>query len=198
LLEPRAEIEDCRRGDNRDFVAATFRGGAQDGAKHDTGVRLGGNAGAARVDHFFGALQESRHIQTHERAGHHAEIRKRRIAPADAGHSVEDAAEAIGFRDFLHLGAGIGDRDEVAASFLRAHHLLGPLEKVLLENVGLERRAGLARDYEQSFRRVYLAIESLNLCGIGGVEYMKLWEARDAAEGLCQHLGAEARSSHAE
>ena len=45
-------------------------------------------------------------------AGHHAEIRQHRIAPADARFAKRDVAEPIAFGDLLQFRAGIGDGDE--------------------------------------------------------------------------------------
>ena len=82
--------------------------------------------------------------------GHHAKIRERGITAANAGQAGENVAEVIGLGDLLHFRAGIGDGDKAAAGFVRADGLLRPFEKVLLENIGLERGAGLAGDDEQT------------------------------------------------
>ncbi len=157
-----------------------------------------GNTGPASFDHFLSAGQESAHVQTHERAGHHAKIRERGITPADAGQAGKNMAEAIGLGDLLHLRAGVGDGDEAAAGFVRADGLLRPFEEILLENIGLERGAGLAGDDEQRLGQVDLVLDRLDLRRIGGIEHMQLRKARDLAEGHCQHVGAQTGAAHAQ
>ena len=133
--------------------------------------------------------RNSAHVQAHERAGHHAEVRERGIASADAGQAGENVAEVIGLGDLLHFRAGIGDGDEAAAGFIRADSLLCTFEKVLLENIGLERGAGFAGNDEESFCQIDFVFGCLDLRRIGGIEHVQLREACDLAEGLRQHSG---------
>ena len=83
-------------------------------------------------------------------------------------------AEVIGLGDLLHFRAGIGDGDEAAAGFVRADGLLHPFEEVLLENIGLERGAGLAGDDEQRPGQVDFVLGGLDLRRIGGIEHVQL------------------------
>ena len=71
-------------------------------------------------------------------------------------------------------------------------------KKYLLEDRGLERGARFARHDEQRRRRIDPALERADLRRIGGVEHVQLGELRLPAKGPLQHLGAEARASHAE
>ena len=166
--------------------------------RQHSGILVDGDGGAAGLDHFLGAAEEAIHIQSHEPCGHDAEVRERGIASADAGQAEEDVAEAIGLGDLLHLRSGIGDGDEAAARFVRADGLLHALEEILLENVGLERGAGLAGDDEQGLRQIDFVFERLDLRRIGGIEHVQFGEAGDLAEGLAQHFGAKTGSAHAE
>ena len=53
-------------------------------------------------------------------AGHHAKVGEGRVASAYAGNAEEDFAELITLRHLLHLGAGIGDGDEMLSGFVFA------------------------------------------------------------------------------
>ena len=84
LLEPRAEVGDSGRGDERDFVAAEFRGGAEDQAEHRSrDSARPADRGLAGIDHFFGALEELANVEAHGGGGNHAEVGERGVAPAD-------------------------------------------------------------------------------------------------------------------
>ena len=54
-------------------------------------------------------------VQPHRRSRHHAEIGQHGVAAADRRVAVEDVAEAVALRHQLHVGAGVGDGDEVLA-----------------------------------------------------------------------------------
>ena len=108
---------------------------AQNHASNTPGILFDGNAGAARLDHLLCAVEKAGDIHAHQRRRNHAEIRQRRITPADTGHAGENMAEVIGLGHLLHFRAGIGDGDEVAARFVRAH-ALHPLKEILLEDLG--------------------------------------------------------------
>ncbi len=198
LFEPCAESGDSGRGDEGDLVAAAARGSPEDDSEQNAGILFDRDAGSAGLDHFLGAGQESAHVQTHERAGHHAKIRERGIAAADAGQAGENMAEVIGLGDLLHFRAGIGDGDEAAAGLVRADGLLHPFEEVLLENIGLERGAGLAGDDEQRLGQVDFVFGCLDLRRIGGIEHVQSREACDLAEGHRQHVGAQTGTAHAQ
>ena len=96
------------------------------------------------------------------------------------------------------MRAGISNRNEMAAGLIRAHHLLRAVEKILLENVGFERAAGLAGNDKKSPRNIDLAFDRLDLRRIGRVEYVKIRVPGGFAKGHAQHFRAQARSAHAE
>jgi hypothetical protein len=56
------------------------------------------------------------------------------------------------------------------------------LEKVLLENVWLERSAGQAGDDEQSPWQIYFVFECLDRRRIGGIEHVQFRDAGNLAE----------------
>src|SRR6267378_3686012 len=78
-------------------------------------------------------------------------MRKRGITAANAGNPGKDVAEVAVFRGLLHLGARIGDGDEMAADFLFADFLTDALVEILLEDVGLEHvKLWVARKFAES------------------------------------------------
>src|SRR5436190_2974608 len=103
LFEPCAEIGNCRRSDNRDFVAAGFCGRAQNDPKHHARVFLNWNRGGTGLNHLFGTIEKLLDIKPHDCGWNNAEIRQRRVAAANAGQAVEDVAEVIGLRFFFEL-----------------------------------------------------------------------------------------------
>ena len=103
-------------------------------------------------------VEKFRDVDSLNRAGNRAEIRKRRIAAADAGQAEENVAEAARLGHLLHVRAGVGDGDEVLPGLRRADHLLHALEEILLEDIRLKRAAGLARHDENRFREIELAL----------------------------------------
>ena len=88
LLEPRAEIVNPGRSDDRDLVAASFRGRAQNrcpASRRDSLQPERRSAQACTISSV-----RSRNfvdVDAHDCAGHHAEIRERGVAAADAGHA---------------------------------------------------------------------------------------------------------------
>ena len=198
LFEPRAGIGDAGGSEDGDFVAAVIGGDAENGAEDHAGIFLGSGGGAAGFDHFVGDLQEFRKVEAHDGAGNRAEVRERGVAAADTGNAGEDVAEAAVFRDLLHLGAGIGDGDEMAADFLVADLLADALVEILLEDVGLEGAAGFRRDDEECFLEVELFLDGLDLGGIGGIEHVEFGVAAELAEGQAEDFDAEAGAAHAE
>ena len=81
---------------------------------------------------------------------------------------------------------------------LGADRLPHALEEVLLEDVRLERRAGLARDDEDGAGEVELVLARAHLRRVGGVEDAQLRMALAAREREREQLRAEARATHAE
>ena len=85
------------------------------------------------------------------------------------GKPEEDVPEAVCFGDLLHLRAGIGDGDETLPCFGCADDLLHAFEEILLEDVRLERAAGLARNDENRFCRGRSCDSMARICA-GSVE----------------------------
>src|SRR4051812_12851336 len=76
--------------------------------------------------------------------------------------------------------------------------LLGLLEEIRLEDVGLQGAARLARYEEERLLQIDRALETLALRRIGRVEHMQFREARHRAEALFEPLGPQAGAAHAE
>ncbi len=153
---------------------------AENRAEKRAGIFVSGNGRRAGVHHFLGAIKKLRDVESLNRAGNHAEIRKRGIAPADARRAEENVAETIGFGHLLHMRAGIGDGDEVLPGFGGADGLLHAFEEILLENIRLERAARLAGDDENCFREIELGFDGFDLRRIGGIENVKLRKAGES------------------
>ena len=84
------------------------------------------------------------------------------------------------------------------AGFLRADEPLDTVEEILFENVGLERRARLARDDEERVFQIDFVLEGLHLSRIGRIEHVKFREPADRAEGRLDYFRTEARSPHSQ
>ena len=143
-------------------------------------------------------VEETRHIDAHHRRRNHAEVGERRVAPADALQSVENVPEAVALGHVLHVGSRIGNGDEAIAGFGGAQFLPGALEEVLLENVGFQGAAGLARHDEDRALVIDPAFDRPDLRRIGGIEYVQFRRTGDLAEGQAHDLGTKAGSAHAQ
>ncbi len=110
LLEPRTQVRNSRRREDRNFIAPAFLQRAENYAKDYTGIFIGRDVGRTRVDHLVGSVEKFRHVQALNCAGYCSEIRKGRIAAAYAGQTEKDVAKAARLSDLLHVRAGIGDR----------------------------------------------------------------------------------------
>src|ERR1019366_6937657 len=99
--------------------------------EHYSRIMFDGSGCLTRFDHLFRALEKLAGVETHGRGGNHAEVGERGVASADGWKPIENVAEAVALGDLLHLRAGIGDRDKVAARLVGAHGLLDALEEVL-------------------------------------------------------------------
>ncbi len=173
-------------------------GGSENNSQHRSGIFFHRHALSASAYHLRRAIEELLRIQSHHSGGHHAEIRKRRVASPDRRTAIENGAEAIGLGPLLHLRSGIGNGDEAAARLIGAHSLFGSLEEVLLEDVGFESAAGFARHQEQRPCDIDARLEVPDLRRVGRVEHMQLWVAGVGTESLGKYLGPEARATHAE
>src|SRR5260370_20916282 len=75
LFKPRAKIRNARRRNDRYFVAPLGCRGSEDRSQYHAGILRRGNRCPAGMNHFLSAAQELRHINSHHRRRHHAEIR---------------------------------------------------------------------------------------------------------------------------
>src|SRR5262249_18601201 len=116
--------------------------------------------------------------------------------PPNVRPAEEDASKAVAFGNLLQLRARIRDGEEAPAGFLRADETLDTVKEILFENVGLERRARLARDDEERVSQIDFILECLHLSRIGGIEHVELREPADRAEGRLDDFRTEARSPH--
>ena len=171
LFQPGAEAVDPGRRDDRHLVAPELRpGDAQDRAQHDAGVLLDRHARHAGVHHRARSVQELGHVDAHRRRRHQTEVRQHRVAPADVRPAEEDPPKMVRLRDVLHLRVRIGDGDETVAGLFVPDRLNDALVEVLLEDVGLQRRARLAGDDEQRPLDVDGVLRGLDLRRVGRVQ----------------------------
>ena len=141
LLQPGAEIVNARRCDDRNFVPPLIMRDAEQGAEDNSGIVSSRDVGATNLYHLVCSIQELRDVNTHCGRGRQAEIRKRRVAPADTRYSQKYLAEAIGFGLLAKLRSGIGNGDEAVPHFVVADNLPDAVEKILFEDIRLESRA---------------------------------------------------------
>jgi hypothetical protein len=150
LLEPGADLDDSRRRDDRHLVAPRPAQGAEHRAEHHAGVFTHRHAGEARVHQLLGGVEERGYIEAHRGCRHHAERRKSRVAPADAGLAQKDApVPPLGGDVLQALRRGIGDHDEVAPRFRLADGAAHAIVEIIAEEIRLERGARLRRHDEQ-------------------------------------------------
>jgi hypothetical protein len=115
----------------------------QDRSQHRAGILLGGAAHRAGAHHGLRLAEQALDVEAHQGRRRHSEVGQSRVAPADRRHAVEHVTEAVGPGNVFELRARIRDRDEAVAALGGANGIPHPLEEVLLEDVRLERRAGL-------------------------------------------------------
>ncbi len=101
LLQPRAQVVNLRRSEDRDLVAPRvvprFPAAGQV-ARLVVRDRL--LAAATRLGRLIQQLVD---LQPHRRRRHHAKIRQRRVAPANLRIAIKNMAEVVGLRHLLHL-----------------------------------------------------------------------------------------------
>src|SRR5207244_2167617 len=95
-------------------------------------------------------------------------------------------------------GARIGDRDEPRRRLRLAERGRGAIPEILLEDIGLERAAGLAGDDEQRAFQVDRAFDTADLRRVGRVEYLQSGKTGLGAESLGENFRPEARPAHTE
>src|SRR5262249_46284992 len=154
---------DSGRSDDGDFVATPICCRSQYRAKNYAGILVRSGIGAASGDHFVRGLQKLRNVQAHDSRWNHAEVRKGRVSAANARNTRINLPEFVCFGDLLHLGAGIRDRDEVAADLVRAYLRFHTFEEVLLEDIWLECAAGFARNDAERLFEVELLFDGFDL-----------------------------------
>src|SRR5437016_566091 len=113
LFQPGPQVRNSGRSDDCDLVVSGESGTAQYNSQYHPGIFFHRRALVASPHHFRRAFEELFGVQSHDCGRHHAEIRKRRIASADGGTSVENGAEAIGLSYLLHLRTGVSNGDEM-------------------------------------------------------------------------------------
>src|ERR1700722_3054757 len=198
LLEPGAEIGNSGRSEQSYFVAAQSLSGAENRAQDRARIFVRGDGCAAAHDHFFGAFEKFGDAHALNRGGNHAEIRKRGIAAADAGHAVENIAEVVGLSDFLHVRAGIGGGDEALSGFGGTDRFGDQIVEKLLEDIGLKRAAGFAGHDEDRLVDVDILFDGADLRRIGRIQHVHLRTPRLVPVGLGENFDAQAGTAHAQ
>ena len=190
LLDPQPEALDRRRDHESQLVAPPEGELANDRAKPQPRVGLGGvEVGAVLLGHLA-AVQQRLDVDAHQRRGHEPEVRQHRVAAADAGRVQERAPQPVIATEPLERAAGVGDDDEL----LRP----GFVTEVPVVRQRLDRPAGLRGDDEQRLFEVQRLLDADNDIGMRGVEHLHAQSARNRAERPRDHLGAERRAPNAE
>ena len=118
LLEPRAEVADPRRRDQRDLVAAALRGGAEDRPSATPGFSVVGTPGPHAP-----SCAADRRAAARRRAPSPPPARGRSSRAPSSGpptlFTPGGRTEAVGLRDLLHVGAGIGHARKLLGGLAR-------------------------------------------------------------------------------
>src|SRR6185437_6504023 len=144
LLQPRAEIGDPWRGDDRHLVAS--EAGCRDthgDAELHAWIFRRWDIGAAGPLHRPRRLEQASHVKAQGRSRHQAELRQHGVASADRWRAIKDTSKLELARSPFQRGTGIGHRNELLAGLSLSSHRTGAVEEVIEEYVGLERTAGL-------------------------------------------------------
>ena len=192
MLGPVPERRHLRRGDQRHLVAPLHRQPSHHRAQPNAWVLLDGDRVGAGILHLDRSLEQLHDVDAHERAWHQPEVGQRRVAAADVRWVGEYPAEAVVLRQRLERRARIGDGRELLAVPLC---LLVEVREVR-ERLG--RLARLGGDDEKRCRELDLRAHTEDRRGIGRVEDVQLRVSFDGAERVAQHVGTQARSTHAE
>ena len=177
-------MADAGRDDQRQFVSTLVVRSAQNQAEHDAGILIDRDGRHAGLDHLFGPIQELGYVNPHDRRRNQSEVGENGVATADRRGAEEDTAEAFALGDPVNLRSVVRDRDEVIPRCPLAEAPSYALEKIVLEDVGLERVAGLARNDEERPFEIYPAFNGPDLHRIRGIEDVQLRKTRDPAESL--------------
>ena len=143
-------------------------------------------------------LDQRADVDAGGRSRYQSERRQHGVASADRGFAVENPREALFGRRLLQRRAGIGHRDEAMSGLAGANRLGNAIEEIVLHRVGLGGAAGFAGDDEQSFGDIDGFFHRADLYGIGRIQHVQFREAGFLRKSFRQHLGAQARSAHAE
>jgi hypothetical protein len=170
---------------------------AENRSEHDARVLRRALLRTARSHHLGRAAQQPFDVEALQRRRHHAEVRQRRVPPADAFDAWKDGTECVGACFLLELRSGIGDGDEMLAGLL-PHDGASTVPEVRFEDARLERRTGLAGDHVERARWVATFVEGAHLRRIGGIEHREARESGLDGERHGQHFRAQARAAHAE
>ena len=189
LLDPIAEAGDVRRQHQGELVHPGQSRLPHGRPQGQPGIVLGRDGRAARRSHCHGPLQQGVQIDPHQRCVHQAEVRQRRVAPADVGIRLEHLAEPPLPARVAERGSRVGDRDEV-----RAVGDLLPEVRQMRQRLG--GGPGLAGDHEQGLREVQRPLDRKDLVGVRGVQYHQIQGAGSHAEGLPEHLRGQAGAAH--
>ena len=100
---------------------------------------------------------------------------------------LQDPAKPPFTRERFERAPGIRDRDELFGT--------RPRREVLIEGDGLDRRAGLARDYEERPRSIVRSIGVEHRGGVRAVQHLQHGTRPTGTRS--QHLRRETRSTHA-
>ena len=132
--------------------------------------------------HPLGAVEQLVHVDAHHGAGHHAEVRQRRVAPADRLEAVGDVAKARRFGELLELGARVGDRDEALRGLARAPTASDTRSKKYCSKMfGSSVVPDLLETMKSVRARSISRSRGAHLRGIGRVEHAQLRMARPRA-----------------
>ena len=196
LLQPRSQIGDFGRSEEGDLVAPGIGRRSQQQTKLHSGIVLDWLFCAGHT--FGGLVEQLAHLQAGHGSRHHAEIRQRRVAPADLRVAIKDVPETVVFPHLLHLRAGIGNGHKMAADIPSPHDTAHLLIKKLLQNVGLECGTRFTRHDHQRLAQVHRFTRSQHLRWIRGVDNVQRGKTLLRAESLGQNLRTKAGTAHAQ
>ena len=83
MLEPGAQAENCRRGNNGELVTTALGARPYDRAEQKSRVLRHWDAGGTRLNHSISPIEQLEHIDADDRPGRHAKVGERRVAAAD-------------------------------------------------------------------------------------------------------------------
>ena len=190
LLDPPPERRLVAGEEQGELVPAGAGRLAHHGPQPEAGVPVAWHAAMAGGGHRRRRLEELVEVDTEERRGHEPEERQRGVAAADVRGVEEDLAEAAAPADGFERRPRIGDRHELTAA-------RGPWVEVVEVGERLDRAPRLGGRDEQGPWEVERALQGSDRVGVGGVEHREVERAGFHSEHPPEHVGRQARSSHA-